>query len=58
MDTLVNGIMGLSVANEFPQLLNMLKGADNIWSNQQINLLEAAGRLDATQHSLGVLYIL
>ena len=57
-DTLINSIMGLSVGNDFAQLLTALKGADNIWSNQQINLLEAASRLDATQHSLGMLYIL
>jgi hypothetical protein len=58
MDELTNSILELSSQGEFAQLLTRLKQSGDVFNNQQINLLDAAERLDAQQHSLGVLYML
>eukprot|EP00878_Enallax_costatus_P021594 GHUV01022876.1.p1 GENE.GHUV01022876.1~~GHUV01022876.1.p1 ORF type:complete len:400 (+),score=112.84 GHUV01022876.1:202-1401(+) len=59
MDTLVQTITALSATpDNLAQLIQYLKGADNVLDNAQHNCLTAAQHLDAQQHSLGIVYLL
>lgn len=58
METLVNAIVAQSNAQDLPQLVQYLKGAESVLSNQQNNCLAAAQHLDPALHSIGIVYLL